>query len=561
MAATNEGIEESRVMVIMNAERVPAHVVRKAFKETDIFGKVVVTYSGRKPIATFRSAALAQAAATEYYPVSWVQGVQKYEKRLWLRRKGEAKHGPSDPQSQTATVPCSVNLTPGSSTSTSSSHGAVDIIPDALCILPNGLISAGAYGAVYKGMLGGSEVAVKIPHTGAIGALTSTLATEIGSFKAEAALLKQIHHPNIVTFLGTCVKNNTVNLVFERLSCNLHTLIHAPASLPSELAHLHQGLNMNLKFRIARDIIIGIEFLHNTKKIIHRDLKPGNILIDRHMIAKVADFGFGKWFQPGTTVSLHEPYCGTRKCPPLEQSSSEPTWQALYSAPELVLKTQPASTGSDIYALALLLWELFTEEVLFEGQYTDEADLKAKIGKQPHLHPEVPPNIPRPRHRTGSDEPVPPSLKELLERSLQFDPNQRPSISEVLSLLDRAWGEYTISSTPATQLWAQLSSGPGLVDEVAWGDFARLISTAAQVPLDSFAAVRDCVGFTISLDKFLLLYQCFGNFFTPNSGLLEELNVLCSQEWFVPFATLEDIYSQRTPHKQVVCSVCNIRGY
>ncbi|KAH3742941.1 Dual specificity protein kinase [Pelomyxa schiedti] len=463
----------------MLADQVPRRAVREALNKNNTYGNVTVDYAqGRKLRATFATADLARSASREIFTVH--------------------------------------------------SSQEEDISPGNLYVDRNFLISSGTYGDVFGGRLGGSEVVIKIPRSGAIGALSSINSTEIGSFKAEAALLKRIRHPNIVTFLGTCITGNVINLVFERLSCNLDSLIHDPMHLPHDLSYLQRGLTLKIKFHIARDIIVGIEFLHNTKRIVHRDIKPGNVLVDRHLNAKVADFGFGKWFQPGTlAIAVNEPTCGT----------------TLYMAPELVRNTRPASTSSDIYALALLIWEMLTENVLFKGEYTDVDDLKAKLAAKPHLHPEVPPNLPHPHDQAGSHEPVPPSLRELLERSLQLDPDQRPSISEVLSLFDRAWGEYAISSTPARFLWAQLSeNGPVLADEVAWTHFASVVAAVAQVPLHSFVAVQTlaCVGQTVSIERFDLLCKCFGDFFMPNSGLLNEMNVLCSQPWFVPFATLED---------------------
>ncbi|KAI3976653.1 hypothetical protein MKX01_008511 [Papaver californicum] len=108
----------------------------------------------------------------------------------------------------------------------------------------------------------------------------ATMATnEVVAVKsASVHLLGRLHHRNLVNLVGYCVDKGQHIVVF---------------------IHLGEGekvLSWEQRLQVALDISHGIEYLHEgaVPPVIHRDLKSGNILLDRSMGSKVADFGLSK---------------------------------------------------------------------------------------------------------------------------------------------------------------------------------------------------------------------------------------------------------------------------
>lgn len=92
--------------------------------------------------------------------------------------------------------------------------------------------------------------------------------------------------------------------------------------------------------KIMCDIATGVAALH--QYIIHRDLKPDNILIDENWHAYVADFGF---------AFFKDKYPGG-------SAKGSPIW----TAPEVFFENVVPTQAADVYALALILWELCTQQ-------------------------------------------------------------------------------------------------------------------------------------------------------------------------------------------------------
>lgn len=73
------------------------------------------------------------------------------------------------------------------------------------------------------------------------------------------------------------------------------------------------GLDWHTRYKIIKGICEGLNYIHNGSKdnhIYHLDLKPANILLDEHMIPKIADFGLSKLF--GTTQThITKNFAGT----------------------------------------------------------------------------------------------------------------------------------------------------------------------------------------------------------------------------------------------------------
>ncbi|KAL8035873.1 hypothetical protein ABFX02_12G123600 [Erythranthe guttata] len=141
-------------------------------------------------------------------------------------------------------------------------------------------IGQGGYGSVYYGVLGGQEVAIK--------KMRSNKSKE---FLAELKVLCKIHHINVVELLGYASGDDHLYLVYEYVhNGSLSEHIHDP------LLKGHEPLSWTARTQVALDSARGIEYIHDHTKsrYVHRDIKTTNILLDRGLRAKVADFGLAK---------------------------------------------------------------------------------------------------------------------------------------------------------------------------------------------------------------------------------------------------------------------------
>ncbi|KAM3689066.1 hypothetical protein ACJW31_09G017700 [Castanea mollissima] len=188
-------------------------------------------------------------------------------------------------------------------------------------------IGSGGFGVVYYGKLkDGKEIAVKV--------LTSNSFQGKREFSNEVTLLSRIHHRNLVQFLGYCQEGERCMLVYEFMHNG--TL--------KEHLYGHKSINWFKRLLIAEDAAKGIEYLHTgcVPAIIHRDLKSSNILLDKHMRAKVSDFGLSKLAVDGAS-----------------HVSSVVRGTVGYLDPEYYI-SQQLTDKSDVYSFGVILLQLIS---------------------------------------------------------------------------------------------------------------------------------------------------------------------------------------------------------
>ncbi|KAL5730899.1 non-specific serine/threonine protein kinase [Ranunculus cassubicifolius] len=190
-------------------------------------------------------------------------------------------------------------------------------------------LGQGGFGSVYKGQfLNGQEIAVK--------RLSQNSGQGSQEFKNEVVFLLKLQHRNLVRLLGYCMDEKEKLLIYEYLpNRSLDRYIFDPAS--------KSLLDWEMRYKIIGGIARGLLYLHEDSRlrIVHRDLKSGNILLDKEMNAKIADFGLAKLFEVDEIAANTNRIAGTYG----------------YMAPEYALHGL-FSPKSDVYSFGVLLLEI-----------------------------------------------------------------------------------------------------------------------------------------------------------------------------------------------------------
>jgi len=141
---------------------------------------------------------------------------------------------------------------------------------------------SGGFGAVYRGCLNYTPVAVKVLNLEGMQGEPE--------FLAEVEVLSKVSHPNIVLLIGCCRESGRQCLVYEWM---------ANGSLQDHLTK-RSPIPWSARLSIAVDITRALCFLHGhpSQEITHRDIKPANILLDDRFTAKVSDVGLARVARP-----------------------------------------------------------------------------------------------------------------------------------------------------------------------------------------------------------------------------------------------------------------------
>lgn len=205
----------------------------------------------------------------------------------------------------------------------------------------------------------------------------------IRRFFREAKAAGSLSHPNIVSVFDVGREGSVYYMVME--------YVQGPSLI--QLIKKEGPLSPEKAVYIASQICDGLSHAHR-HGIIHRDIKPHNILVAEDHRYKVTDFGIS-YFPSASTITTKTGYV---------------MGSVHYFSPEQASGGQ-IDCSSDIYSLGILLYEMLTKKVPFNGTSSISIALK-------HLQEPVPdPRIYNPA--------IPEALRQVLLRALDKDPKKR----------------------------------------------------------------------------------------------------------------------------------------
>ncbi|KAI0389591.1 hypothetical protein F5Y17DRAFT_448376 [Xylariaceae sp. FL0594] len=242
-------------------------------------------------------------------------------------------------------------------------------------------LGKGAFGAVFKAFNWGTGEAVAVKQI----KLVNLPKSELRMIEAEIDLLKNLHHDNIVKYIGFVKSADCLNIILEYCeNGSLHSICKAYGKFPENLV----GVYMT-------QVLQGLQYLHD-QGVIHRDIKGANILTTKDGKVKLADFGV-------STSALAGPDKEA-------QVVGTPYWMA----PEII-ELSGATPASDIWSLGCTVIELLS-------------------GKPPYHHLQAMPAL---FAIVNDDHPPLPegvssAARDFLMQCFQKDPNLRVSARKLL---------------------------------------------------------------------------------------------------------------------------------
>jgi predicted Ser/Thr protein kinase len=269
----------------------------------------------------------------------------------------------------------------------------------------------------------------------------------LARFRNEVRIARQVSHPNVcrVYDFGEVAGHYFLSMEYVDGE-DLGSLLRRIGRLPTDKA-----------LEIARKLCAGLAAAHE-KGILHRDLKPGNVMLDGRGQVLLTDFGL---------AGLAEDFEGA------EVRNGTPA----YMAPEQ-LAGQEVTVRSDIYALGLVLYEIFTGKLPFESNTL--ADL---MRAQKESSPVSPSTLVRD---------LDPTVERVILRCLQAKPALRPAsalaVAAALPGGDPLAAALAAGETPSPEMVAAAGEGEGMA---LWAAAAVFVAILAAIVTISVAKNRD----------------------------------------------------------------------
>ena len=299
-----------------------------------------------------------------------------------------------------------------------------------------GLLGRGGMGEVYRAddLTLGQAVALKF-----LPAPAASDAAALARFHNEVRTARQVSHPNVCRIHDLGDSDGEPFLTMEYVDGeDLASLLRRIGRLPADKA-----------IESARQLCAGLAAAHDIG-VLHRDLKPANVMLDGRGVVKVTDFGLASFSE--------------------QIARDDVSGTPAYMAPEQ-LAGGIATTATDLYALGLVLYEMFTGLPAFApGSAADRARASREFA------PPTPSAV-----RADID----PAVERVIVRCLDPDPAQRPtsarSVGASLPGGDPLAAALAAGETPSPQMVADAGKAGTLRPATAWALLASLAVAVAAV--------------------------------------------------------------------------------
>jgi Protein kinase domain len=313
------------------------------------------------------------------------------------------------------------------------------------------LLGRGGMGEVYRAddLTLDQTVALKFLPAG-----VADNSDRLAQFHAELRIARQVSHKNVCRLYDLGEHEGRRFLTMEYVDGeDLATLLRRIGRLPQDKA-----------IEIARQLCAGIAAAHE-RGVLHRDLKPANVMIDGDGNVRITDFGLAV-----AAGDLNMSRAGTPQ----------------YMAPEQ-LSGGAATVKSDIYALGLVLFEMFTGKRAFEAKTFNEL---VKLHESPAVT--TPTSVVRD---------LDPVVERIILRCLEHDPAQRPgsalAVAAALPGGDPLAAALAAGETPSPEMVAAAGERSAFSPVIGLSLFAAVIAglltmavlsdrviLAARIPLE-----------------------------------------------------------------------------
>lgn len=253
-------------------------------------------------------------------------------------------------------------------------------------------LGGGQYGEVYEAIWKryGNTVAVKTLKE-------DTMALK--DFLEEAAIMKEMKHPNLVQLIGVCTREPPFYIITEFMS---------HGNLLDFLRSAGRSLDAVALLYMATQIASGMSYLES-RNYIHRDLAARNCLVGDNNLVKVADFGLARLMRDDTYTA----HAGAK-------------FPIKWTAPE-GLAYNKFSTKSDVWAFGVLLWEIATYGMSpYPGIDLTDVFHKLESG-----------------YRMERPNGCPPEVYDLMRQCWHWHAHERPAFKEIHHMLEHMFQVYS----------------------------------------------------------------------------------------------------------------------
>lgn len=293
---------------------------------------------------------------------------------------------------------------------------------DETCLQLAEELGKGMFGSVRKAYWQGTPVAIKSLYRSS----AEQTGDEVKLFEREIAMMRQLHHPNVVQFLGyTRVEETGFGIVME---------MFPNGSIEDFIRARNNRLSAALRARFCDEMVQALCYLHNRKPtfLIHRDVKPSNFMLTNSLRVKLGDFGISRLINQSSVLERQKTSKDMDASGSFEMTTNCGTVR--YMAPEV--HAMPGHTENtryspraDIFSVAMcfiFIWEGRPPSI--DGAH-NRADHVAAIfaGKRPTFTL------------------TPQCMREIITSCLQLQPRDRPTAVKLLGLLRSIPPEATMS--------------------------------------------------------------------------------------------------------------------